>query len=311
VEFRQLGRTELKLSVLGFGASPLGDEFGRIDPSEGERAVHAALDAGINFFDTSPYYGRTLSETRLGNALRGKRHRAVVATKCGRYGKADFDFSADRVKRSVDESLTRLGTDYLDLLTAHDIEFVDREQIINDAIPAMRELQAAGKVRYTAFSGLPIRLLRDVAERADVDAVLSYCHYNLMIRDLETELAPVLQRKGLGLINAAPVHMGILTEAGPPAWHPAPEAAKRAGAEIVSLCRQAGRDPAQVAIRFCVEYPMAATTLVGMVTSDQVQQNVSALNSEIDPDLLAKIEQIVEPVRNLTWASGRPENSDV
>ena len=94
MEYGTLGRTGLEISKLGFGGSPLGNEFGETDPAEGERAVHCAIDLGINYFDVAPYYGRTLAETRLGDALAGRRNRVVLATKCGRYDLAGFDFSA-------------------------------------------------------------------------------------------------------------------------------------------------------------------------------------------------------------------------
>src|SRR5207248_9377454 len=107
MEFRLLGSTGLKVSVLGFGASPLGDVFGQINADEGIRAVHCAIDLGVNFFDVSPYYGRTLAEARLGQALRGKRNRVILATKCGRCDEDKHDLSAWSVAESVDESLKR------------------------------------------------------------------------------------------------------------------------------------------------------------------------------------------------------------
>src|SRR5271163_3149024 len=97
MEYTMLGRTSLRVSKLGFGGSPLGNEFGAADPAEGERAVHCAIDLGINYFDVAPYYGRTLAETRLGAALAGRRDQVVLATKCGRYDVASFDFSARRI----------------------------------------------------------------------------------------------------------------------------------------------------------------------------------------------------------------------
>jgi L-galactose dehydrogenase len=147
-EYRRLGHTDLAVSVLGFGASPLGDVFGTIDPAEGRRAVHFALESGINFFDVSPYYGLTLAESRLGEALAGNRDKVVLATKCGRYGPDRFDFSEKRVAASIDESLKRLGTDYVDLLQAHDVEFGDVQQIMHETIPAVRRIQEQGKARY-------------------------------------------------------------------------------------------------------------------------------------------------------------------
>ena len=143
---KALGATGLMVAEIGFGASPLGNEFRETDPAEGVRAVHAAIDQGVQaFFDVSPYYGRKLAEERLGIALEGKRQQVILATKCGRYDSALFDFSAARLRASIDESLNRLRTDYVDLWQAHDVEFVDAKQIVEEAIPTMREIQKAGK----------------------------------------------------------------------------------------------------------------------------------------------------------------------
>ncbi len=310
MEYRILGKTGLRVSVLGFGASPLGNEFRITDPQEGVRAVHRAIDLGINYFDVAPYYGRSLAEERLGLALQGKRHQVILATKCGRYDVRQFDFSADRVRRSCEESLRRLRTDYIDVFQAHDIEFGDRQQIIEETIPAMRKLQEEGKVRFVGITGLPLKLLRDVAERAGVDTVLSYCRYNLMITDMDDILTPFCREREIGLINASPLHMGILTEQGPPAWHPAPEAVKEAGRRVAELCRQRGVRVADVALRFCVQHPYVATTLVGMSRPDHVESNVRALEGQTPEDLLEEIRAIIAPVFNTTWPSGRPENQD-
>ena len=310
MEYRPLGKTGIRVSILGFGASPLGNEFRQIDPAEGERAVHVAIDNGINLFDVSPYYGRTLAETRLGSALAGRREKVVLATKCGRYDSDSFDFSAARITASIEESLRRLRTDFVDLFQAHDIEFADREQIINETIPAMRKLQEAGKTRFIGITGLPLRILADVAERGGVDTILSYCRYNLLIRDLDPLLTPFAQKHGIGLINASPLHMRILTAAGPPDWHPAPPEVKQAGAKLVALCQQHGVDPAEFALRFCCDHPYVSSTLVGLSSPGHVQQNLRALSFKINPELMKEADAIVEPVKNLTWWSGQPENND-
>ncbi len=310
MEYRTLGRTGVRLSALGYGAGPLGDEFGTIDAAEGERSVHFAIDQGITFFDTAPYYGRTLSESRLGAALLGKRDKVVLCTKLGRYGKQDFDFSAARVASSIDESLTRLRTDHVDLLIAHDIEFDDRERIIAETIPAMRKVQQAGKARFIGVSGLPLRVLADVAERARVDFVLSYCRYTLLNRDVDRWLTPVIEKHDIGLILAAAVHMGILSNQGPQPWHPAQPEIKEAGRRVVELCRTRGVDSATVAIAFTMGHQRAASTLVGMPRTSEVEQNLKAMPYRIPPDLMQEINQIVAPVRELIWPSGRPENDD-
>lgn len=304
MEFRLLGSTGLNVSVLGFGASPLGDAFGRINPDEGIRAVHCAIDLGVNFFDVSPYYGLTLAEARLGQALRGKRNRVILATKCGRYGEDDFDFSARRVAASVDESLRRLQTDYLDLVHAHDIEFADRHRVIHETIPELRRLQDAGKVRHIGISGFPCDLLCDVATEAPVDTLLSYCRYNLLIRDMDERLTPLARLRKIGLINASPLLMGLLAPSGPPPWHPAPLSLRRASAKILDLCRRHGVEPISVALRFCLDHPYVATTLSGMSSDVQVEKNVKAQNFHNSAELMQQIEEIVEPMTNFIWYSG-------
>ena len=227
MDYRKLGKTDLNLSLIGFGGAALGGVFGNVDPGEGMRAVHLAVDSGINFFDTSPYYGITLAETRLGAALVGRRDRVIVATKCGRYGMDEFDFSAKRVTASMDESLQRLQTDYVDLFQVHDLEFGDARQIIEETIPALRRLQQQGKARYVGITGYPPKILRRIAEGAPVDSILTYCHYNLMNTDMDEVLTTFARDRGIGLINAAALHMGILTETGPAEWHPAPGGSAR------------------------------------------------------------------------------------
>jgi L-galactose dehydrogenase len=133
LEYRQLGQTSLHVSVLSFGASPLGNVFYETDPAEAAAAVRYAIKRGINFFDVSPYYGLTVAETCLGEALEGHRQAVVLATKCGRYGAAEFDFSATRITAEFENSLRRLRTDYVDLLQAHDVEFGNLDQIVEEA----------------------------------------------------------------------------------------------------------------------------------------------------------------------------------
>ena len=311
MKYRVLGKTGLSVSVLGFGAAPLGDEYGKLDAAEAERAVHLAIDEGVNFFDTAPYYGRTLSETRLGGALRGRRDKVILATKCARYDFRGFDFSAGRVLRSIDESLQRLQTDYLDLFQVHDIEFGDKRQILEETIPAMHRIKATGKARFIGVTGLPVRMLRDVCAAADIDTVLSYCRYNLLNRDMDEVLTPLAREKNLGLINASPLHMGMITDEGPPEWHPAPESVKSTARAVVKLCREHGTDPAAIGMQFVFQYPHAASTLSGLKTCDQVRRNLATLYHAPDPELLNKIDQLVAPIRGVIWPSGSPENSDV
>jgi L-galactose dehydrogenase len=310
MDLRKLGKTDLNLSLIGFGGSALGGAFGDIDPGEGMRAVHLAVDSGINFFDTSPYYGITLAETRLGEALAGRRERIMLATKCGRYGTAEFDFSAKRVIASMDESLRRLQTDYVDLFQVHDLEFGNPQQIIDETLPALRQLQQQGKARYIGITGYPLKLLRRIAEAAPVDSILTYCHYSLMNTEMDEVVTPFARKRGIGLINAAALHMGILTGHGPQEWHPAPQAVREAGRKAAEFCRSHGVDISEVALRFSLDHPYVSSTLVGMANTRQVEASLKLLHTSTDPELLRQVEAILAPVFNYAWPSGRTENQD-
>ncbi len=311
MEYRSLGKTGLSVSIVGFGASPLGDEFGRTEPAEGARAVHRAIDLGINYFDVSPYYGRTLAEERLGQALVGYRQRLVLATKAGRYGQDlpdGFDFSAARITRSIDESLIRLRTDYVDVYQLHDIEYAHREQILGESLPAMRRLQEQGKVRFVGITSYALHLLRDVAERAGVDTILSYCRYNLMDSSLAGTLAPMAAERGIGLVNASPLHMRVLTARGAPGWHPAPSRVREAAAGAAQLCQERGVDVADLAMQFALSYAAVTTTLVGMSRVAHVERNVAAVGRTPDPALLADVRALLAPAADVCWQEGLPEN---
>lgn len=309
---RVLGSTDLEVSPIGFGAASLGDEYGTTDPAEGARAVAAAVDLGINYFDVSPYYGRTLAEERLGRFLEGRRDQVIISTKVGRYDKDPphgFDFSAARVIRSIEESLRRLRTDVIDLYLAHDVEFERRDVIINETLPAMRTLQEQGKVRYIGITGYPVDNLRAIAEQADVDAILSYCHYDLLSTRLHDVLTPLTEQRGIGLINASPLHMGILSDAGPPPWHPAPESVLRAGRAAAAWCREQGVNLAEIALSFAFGYDGVTSTLVGMSTEAKVHANLNTLEHPVPQDLIDSMRALLQPVQNIEWLVGLPENN--
>lgn len=308
--YRTLGKTGLRVSVLGFGAATLGDAYGTADPDESTRAVHCAIDNGINFFDVAPYYGRTLAESRLGAALKGRRHSIVLATKCGRYDLNCFDFSAAGVTQSTEESLARLQTDYLDILHIHDIEFADQRQIIEETIPALRRIQAAGKAKWIGITGLSLTMLRDVAQAVPVDCILSYCRYNLMNTDLQDLLVPFASEKRIGLINASPLHMRVLTNSGPPPWHLATAEMREVGRRVVELCSSRGVSVTDVALQFATRYEHVASTLTGISSESEVYANIRAIESRVDPGLLAEIGNLVAPIRGKMWPSGRKENYD-
>lgn len=309
MEYRPLGTTGLSVSVLGYGASPLGSVFAPIDEDEGVRAVRTALDLGVNIIDVSPYYGLTRAETVLGRALHGvDRDSYLLATKVGRYGEAEFDFSAGRVRRSVDESLARLGVDHVDLIQCHDIEFGDLDQVVDETIPALLELRAQGKVRFIGVTGYPLPALARVADRAAVDTVLSYCRYSLL-DDALTDWLAFFQRRAVAVMNASPLAMGALTGRGAPSWHPAPTEVLARAAQAAELAGGHGVPLEQLALRYAVANPGFATTFVGSASPQNIERNVRWALEPTDDRLLAQVLDVLAPVHRHAWPSGRPENN--
>ncbi|HVF84526.1 MAG TPA: aldo/keto reductase [Abditibacteriaceae bacterium] len=309
MQYRALGQTGWNVSVLSYGASPLGGVFGDIDESVGVRTVRAALDGGINFIDVSPYYGLTRAESVLGRALQGvPRDSYYLATKVGRYGADDFDFSAVRVTRSVDESLQRLGVDYVDLIQCHDIEFGSLDTVVDETLPALRRVVESGKARRIGITGLPLKVFRHVLSRTSVDTILSYCHYTLNDTALE-ELLPFLQEQKVGIINAAPLSMGLLSEKTLPEWHPASTKLRQAASRAAQHCQAKGLDIARLALQFAVANTQISTTIVGMASEEDLRRNIEAAREPLDEELLREVQEILAPVHNVLWRSGRAENN--
>mgnify|MGYP000731245325 CR=1 FL=1 len=310
MELRPLGKTGLNLSVLSFGASSLGAEFRSIDLNEAMRAVHVALDLGMNFIDTSPFYGRGMSEVLLGVTLQGvPRDRYLLGTKLGRYDLAHFDFSARRVEESIDVSLHRMRTDHLDIILCHDIEFVEMSQIVNETIPALRRQQQKGKVRFIGVSGYPMKIFRYVLEHTDLDVILSYNHYTLQ-NTMLADLLPMLKQRGVGVMNAAPFAARLLTNQPLPAWHKATPRVREVVRQAADYCAARGVDIAQLAVQFSIANKDLSTCIIGSANPDNVRKWVQWAEKPMDEQLVGQVLRILAPVHNWHHIEGRPENND-
>ncbi|MFO1512516.1 MAG: aldo/keto reductase [Verrucomicrobiota bacterium] len=310
METRWLGNTGLKLPLLSFGASSLGQEFRSVKLDEALESVRVALDCGLNFIDTSPFYGRGMSEVLLGIALRAvPRDSFTLCTKLGRYDLNHFDFSARRVAESVDVSLHRLGTDHLDIVLCHDIEFVKLEQIVDETIPALRKVQQAGKVRFIGFSGYPQKIFRFICDQVNVDCVLSYNQYTLQNTRFADQTMPYLKAKGVGVMNAGPFSARLLTNAPLPAWLKEPENVKAAARAAAAHCAKKGVDIAKLALQFSLANPDITTTVAGSANPANIRQWARWAAEPLDQQLLAEVLDIFRPVKNLGHIEGLPENN--
>lgn len=311
MKYRTLGKTGLEVSILGLGGSSLGSAFREVSETEAIRTVRVAIEHGINLLDTAPFYGLTKAETVLGKALKEiPRDKYCLATKVARHGyqEEDFDFSAESVTRDVDESLQRLGVDYVDFIQVHDMEFGNMEQIVQETLPALRKAQAAGKARFVGITGLPLKLFRYVLDRAEVDQIQSYCHYCLNDTALG-DMLPYLKEKGVGIFNSAPLAMRLLSAEGPPDWHPAPPEVRAKCAEAAEYCRERGSDLGKLALQFSVANPDLHANIVGTASPERILSNIKEIEEPLDEELLAGVLEILKSIHNLTWQSGRPENN--
>ena len=309
---RRLGKTGIDLPILSFGASSLGAEFRSITLDEAMHSTRTAIDLGMNFIDTSPFYGRGMSEIMLGLGLKGiPRHTYLLGSKLGRYSDIHFDFSAKRVEESAHISLQRLDTDHLDIMLLHDVEFVPLEQIWTETLPALIKLKEQGKVRAIGFSCYPLKTFHTVLDHMEdeIDCVLSYNRYTLQNTSFATELLPRLEAKGIGAMNAGPFSARLLTNAELPEWLKEPENVKQAARDAAKLCAANGVDIAQLALQFSCEYKAITTTIAGSANPNNIAKWAEWLASPIDRDLLNQVINIFAPVYNIGHQEGLPENN--
>ena len=307
---RLLGKTGLEVPILSFGASSLGQEFRSVKLDDALGSVRTALDCGLNFIDTSPFYGRGMSEVLLGLVLRDiPRDSYTLCTKLGRYDLTHFDFSAKRVAESIDISLHRLGTDHLDIILCHDIEFVPMQQIVDETIPALQKIKQAGKVRFIGFSGYPQKIFRFICDQTDVDCVLSYNQYTLQNTRFADESVPYLKAKSVGVMNAGPFSARLLTNAPLPIWLKEPEEVKAAARQAAAHCASRGSDIAKLALQFSCANPDIATTVAGSANPKNIRKWAEWIAEPVDEELLAEVQAIFAPVKNIGHVEGLSQNN--
>ena len=314
MRYTELGKTGLKISSLSFGASSLGSVFHETKEAESIKAVETAIEGGINFIDVSPYYGHYKAETVLGKALRNiPRDAYHLSTKVGRYGKDGvntWDYSAKRATDSVYESMERLGIDYIDVINVHDIEFQAAlpgglQKVCDETLPALCELRDKGIVGHVGITDLQLENLKWVIDHVPagtVESILNFCHYCLN-DDKLTDFLDYFESKGIGVINASPLSMGLLTQRGVPDWHPAPKPLVEACAKAAEHCSAKDYPIEKLAIQYSVSNSRIAGTLFSSANPANVQRNIEWANEEPDWQLIKEVQDIIGDQKRVSWAN--------
>lgn len=309
MEYREIGRTGMKVSALSFGTSSLGSVFRETKEGEAVAAVHTAVDSGMNFIDVSPYYGHYKAETVLGKALREiKRDKYYLSTKVGRYGKDGvntWDYSARRATESVYESMERLGVDHIDLINVHDIEFADLHQVVDETLPALVALRDKGVVGHVGITDLQLENLQWVIDHVapgTVESILNFCHFTLN-DDKLLDYLDYFEQRGIGVINASPLSMGLLSRRGVPAWHPAPKSLVDACRRAVEYCDAKGYPIEKLAMQYSLSEPRIATTLFSSANPENVAKNIAFVSEQPDWELIGEVKRIIGDQQRVSWAN--------
>lgn len=304
----------MKVSHLAFGASSLGGVFHETKEAESIKAVEAAIEGGINLIDVSPYYGHYKAETVLGKALKIiPRNKYFLSTKVGRYGKDGvntWDYSGKRATESVYESMERLNVDFIDLINVHDIEFQAAmegglQKVVDETLPALVELKKKGVVGHVGITDLQLENLKWVIEHSEegtVESVLNFCHYCLN-DDKLVDFLDFFESKGVGVISASPLSMGLLSQRGVPAWHPAPKPLVAACAKAASYCTEKGYPIEKLAIQYAVSNERIAGTLFSSANPENVKRNIQWANEEPDWQLVKEVQEIIGDQKRVSWAN--------
>ncbi len=309
MEYRRLGKWGLKVSELCLGTMTFGT---RTDEAEARRIVDLAFEGGINFFDTADSYGGGQSEMILGKALKGRRRQVIVATKFFNPmgpGPNDSGMSRVHIMHAIEDSLRRLQTDYVDLYYIH---HVDTQTPLEEMLRALDDLIRQGKVRYIACSNYQAWRLSEALWLSTALGLAPFVayqpQYSLVVRDIEQELVPLCDHKGLGIVPWAPLASGFLTGKFKPgqrdaagsraeagwAWHGrffAPNADETLRT-LLQVAADLDKTPAQVALRWVLAQPAISSVIAGVRTSEQLRDNLGASGWRLEGEPLEQLNKV-------------------
>jgi aryl-alcohol dehydrogenase-like predicted oxidoreductase len=303
VEQRQLGRSGLSVSALGLGCMGMSAYYGRTEEQESIATIHRAIELGITFLDTAEVYGPHTNEELIGRAIAGRRDQVTIATKFGILapdGTRQIDGSPANVRRAIEGSLARLGTDHVDLYYQHRI---DPTVPIEETVGAMTELVAEGKVRYLGLSEASPQTIRAAQAVHPIAAIQT--EYSLWTREVEDSVLPTLRELGIGLVAYSPLGRGFLSgrfrspdDLDPDDWRRtqprfSEENAARnhaLAAKIEELAEEKDIPPAQLALAWLLAQGHDVVPIPGTKRRTYLEQNAGALGVDLSADDLARID---------------------
>lgn len=274
MQYRLLGKSALSVSKIGFGCMSLGD-----DQAHNERLLHAAIDLGINFFDTADLYGGGQNEASIGKALKEKRDRIILATKAGNQLKADgsgwvWNPKKEYILSAVDHSLRRLQTDYIDLYQLHGGTMEDN---IGETIEAFELLQQQGKIRHYGISSIRPNVIRAYAERSAISSVMM--QYSLLDRRPEESCLPLLKDKNIGVLSRGALAAGLLVNKPATDYLNFSKEIVQKAAESISAAAAGNKTPTITALQFVLQHPAITAAVVGIRTQQQLEAAVEAIDA--------------------------------
>ncbi|WP_026547897.1 aldo/keto reductase [Paenarthrobacter nicotinovorans] len=304
--------SQVSLGRLGFGAAGIGNLYRAVDDAAAQATVESAWDGGIRYFDTAPHYGLGLSERRLGLALRGKpRDEFLVSTKVGRLlvpalntesarDDEGFDVPADLrrvwdpteagIRRSLEESLDRLGLDRVDILYLHDPDAYDLEAGITQALPAMEKLRAEGLVKAIGVGSNSSDALVKCVQRSELDLVMLAGRYTLLEQPAPEQLLPACIERGVGVVNVGVYNSGLLarptiSDDAHYNYAPAPQKILDHARQLAACCAEYGVELPTAALQFSLLHPAVRTVVVGASNPAQIKQNIARINQPVPEEL--------------------------
>ncbi len=311
---RTLGRSQVCVTALGFGAASIGNLYHELDDDQAARTIGAAWDAGIRYFDTAPHYGLGLSEQRLGRSLSAyPRDDYVISTKVGRIlveqpaatgsdldngfavpatRRRVWDFSAAGVHRSLEASLQRLGCDHVDIVLLHDPdESPNPGQALDEAYPALHELRRQGAVGAIGIGSKDLAILARFAAESDVDSLMIAGRYTLLEQPALDDVLPLCEQRGISILNVGIFNSGILATERPDASQPyeygtAPGDIVHRAQAIARICRQHGVTLPQAAVTFAGAHPAVASVVVGAGKPEHIERSAQWHAAELPPNQL-------------------------